>query len=60
LAVAYLLNWTKEHAYAESNKELRGRQIDAVFLGDSITALWTSPEPRHHFAVHPGLRRIEE
>ncbi len=54
LATAYLMNWNNEHYYAASNREMNGRQVNVVFLGDSITALWSYPKLRHLMAVHPG------
>ena len=54
LALAYLANWRKEHTFTESNRELLGHPVDVVFLGDSITTLWTFPQPHPLFATHPG------
>lgn len=54
LAVAvYAIGWKDLHFYRQANRFLRDRPVDTVFLGDSITALWTYPSPRHLFVEHP-------
>jgi lysophospholipase L1-like esterase len=53
LMAMYLANWKKEHAFDKANQEVAGQSVRVVFLGDSITALWTYPKPRPLFSTHP-------
>jgi lysophospholipase L1-like esterase len=55
LAGVYLSNWNSEHHFAEENRQFIGHPVSVVLLGDSVTAGWSVPQPRHLFLTHPGI-----
>jgi lysophospholipase L1-like esterase len=53
--LAYCLSFGDAHYYAAANKELAGRQVEVIFLGDSITSGWSNPERSHFIPDHQGF-----
>jgi lysophospholipase L1-like esterase len=55
LATVYLCNWKTEHHFTEENRTVIGHPVSVVLLGDSVTAGWNYPQPRHLFLAHPDI-----
>ena len=55
LATVYLCNWKTEHHFTEENRKVIGHPVSVLLLGDSVTAGWSYPQPRHLFLAHPDI-----